>query len=502
MKKNIALSYTLFVLAGIILLLSGCSRDFLEVKPKGKVIASRIADYSGLFESAIFAQFNGGGISMDAQHILGDDVAGLEPHFNNPSYFGAEGTRRQRIFQYADDIYRSDEQTAEVSGLYSRIYTANKVIHEVMDAEDGSEQLKKQVRAEGYCHRAFSYFMLINYFGKPYAAATAATDPGVPLILQKDFDQSSFVRASVQEVYDAIITDLTAAIPDLPLVQNTANRFTKAAAEALLGKIYLFTGQAAKAVVQLDNAVAHLPAAFTVSGTVGLINYNTATPGSPVLGYAFMTPQIGSTASQGHGYPESLFAQAAIALWVGNAAALIIHPETRALYSAADLRLKLFVPTYAVTSPGPLPTLPPGLYRSRSGFLGNSIGIQLPDIYLLRAEAKARTNDLAAATENLLILRRNRMPEAAAAAGIPTTQDALIRFVIEERRREFATMGFRWFDMRRLSVDPLFAGATFRHELFDATGALKATFAFKPERFVLRFSEKLMQESYGLVNNP
>ena len=125
----------------------------------------------------------------------------------------------------------------------------------------------------------------------------------------------------------------------------------------------------------------------------------------------------------------------------------------------------------------------------------------MPDLYLLLAEARARTNDLAGAREALLALRTRRMP-ASSAAEMPQTQEALVRFVIDERRREFATLGFRWFDMRRLSVDPLFAGTVYTHTVYDADGSVKATHTLRPERFALRFSPKLLSQSPGLVNNP
>ena len=44
------------------------------------------------------------------------------------------------------------------------------------------------------------------------------------------------------------------------------------------------------------------------------------------------------------------------------------------------------------------------------------------------------------------------MPEADAIVSV-TTKDAMIRFILEERIREFAGTGLRWFDMRRLSLE-------------------------------------------------
>lgn len=487
-----------------LLLLCSCTKDYLEVKPKGNLIAGKLADYNDLLEDNTFVYLSTDAFFLNSQHILGDDVAGLEPHYSNTSYFGSEGTRNQKLFQWADDVYLPNEDMYEVEGMYRRVYTANKIINELPDAKGDNESLKNQYTSEAKAQRAFSYFLLVNYFGKPYSVASASTDLGVPLVLKNDFDRKDFNRASIQQVYDQIIKDLQEAIPDLPIIQTTANRFTKAAAEAMLGKVYIFMARPGDAVPQLTNAIIHLPATFSTGGVLSWVNYNTATLSNAPAGYVFTNANVKSVASQGNGYPETLNAQLVPGvMWMGRAAPLIIAPETYALYQPGDLRLQLFSNAYAVTAPGPAPTLPVGLYRSRAGFLGNSIGIQLPDLYLLSAEAKARTNNLNGAREDLLTLRNNRMQPNLASAGIPTDQNLLIKFIIEERRREFATMGLRWFDMRRLSVDPLFNQSfSYKHEVYTSSGTVKSTYTLKAERLMLKFSEKLMLASPGLINNP
>lgn len=499
------LKWPAILVAGWLLLLGGCSKDFLDVKPKGQVIAEKASDYNNLLEDETFTYLTNGTVFMDAQHIMGDDVAGLTPHYTNTTYFGAPDTRRPHFFAWADEVYLTDQDDAEVSAFYNRIYAANKIVNEVMDATSGTEQQKKQYQAEGLAQRAFSYFMLINYFGKPYMDASASTDPGVPLILKGDFTQSDFTRASVKTVYDQIVSDLTTAINALPAVQTDANRFTLSAGEALLGKVYLFMRDWNNAVKYLDKSIADLPTSFSTGGNIGLINYNTATVSNAVLGYVFQVPGMGTAAAQANGYPETLNAALVAGVyWLGYAAPLIISPDTYALLGANDLRKKLYSNTYSiVASGGSSLLLPAGLYRSKNGYIGNSIGIQLPDIYLLDAEAKARTGDIAGATSSLLTLRKNRMPLTDASAGIPATQDELIRFIIQERRREFATLGFRWFDMRRLSIDPLFQDATYTHRVYDGTsGVVIETYTLRPERFMLRFTASLMDQSPGLVNNP
>lgn len=500
-KKLNCSFFSISVLLAVTALGVSCSDNFLNVKPKGQTIASHISDYNNLLEHSELTQLTSPNMFLNTWHILGDDVSGLEPHYSSPQRFGAPDSRNHRLFGWASDVYRPDEDTEEINGFYKRIYTVNKIIEEVMDAEGGSAGQKLQYRAEALAHRAFAYFNLVNFFGLPYQAGTADTDPGVPLILEGDFTQADFRRATVQETYARILQDLAEAIPHLPLQQNTSNRYSKAAAEMLMGKVYLFMGRAADALPYLEQSLSNLPSRFTVSGVVGLIDYNNATVSAAPIGYVFRTPEVGSTASQGHGYPETLKGElGAGILWLGNSAPLIISPKTYALFEPDDRRKLLYSNTYSPVAPGPSPTLPPGLYRSRAGFIGSSIGMQLPELYLLIAEARARTGDLPGAKSALITLREKRMP-AATAAQLPDGREALIRFVIEERQRELATLGFRWFDMRRLSVDPLFSGETYTHTVYDADGSIKKSYTLDPERFALRFSEKLVLQSPNLVNN-
>ena len=129
----------------------------------------------------------------------------------------------------------------------------------------------------------------------------------------------------------------------------------------------------------------------------------------------------------------------------------------------------------------------------------------MPDLYLLRAEVKARLNDLAGAKADVEALRIKRMPAANAPvpAAIASNQQELVKFILQERIREFALQGFRWFDMRRLSVDPTYSNTiNTTHILYTSTGAVSQSFALRPERYVLRFSPKLMEQNPGMQNNP
>jgi hypothetical protein len=248
-----------------------------------------------------------------------------------------------------------------------------------------------------------------------------------------------------------------------------------------------------------DDALPHLNNAIEgLTNTdipVGLYDYNqTFAPGGSFLPLGFTGPN----------YPfldqnnENLYAKQAINPGAVSNNEIVIDQKTKGLFTDDDLRLNFFSSTAFFGPP-----YAGGLLR-RAGPGTFLFGVLLPEIYLLRAECEARTNDLAAARMDVETLRSKRMP----AASVPVPADTasqqmpLLRFIIAERTREFAVTGFRWFDMRRLSVDPLFSAATYTHTRYLADGTQAATYTLRPGRFVLRFAQKVIDQNPGMENNP
>jgi hypothetical protein len=500
-----------YKIALLAFLLSSCSKDFLNNTPKGFQLATTAQDYNNMLEEKTLSDLSdytlGSGSFSPAcgWAILGDDITLLYPSFSSWSgMYGGTLLDAQRLFSWSADVWQASDVSHELLGCYNRIYISNKIINEVLNATDGSDQQKKQYYAEGLANRAFNHFWALNLFGKSYDPSTAATDPGIPLVTTANAVQEGFTRSSVQACYDFIIKDLMDAIPDLPLVQTDANRFTKSAAEALLGKAYLFMGNFEDAKTQLVDAIADMPDHFSLNGTVSLINYNTAAQSPFPFGqYVFSSPGMPSPSSQGHAYPETLLARTNFSLLQGGDyfSGIMVSPETLSLFGSSDKRLALFSSSWGVAD-GYTGTIPFGLERVNAGNLGFSCGIQVPDIYLMSAEAKARTGDLAGATTDLVTLRKARMP-AADAASVPTAQNDLIRFIIDERKREFCGFGvFRWHDMRRLNKDPLFSGNVYKHYVYDKDQGLTNTYTLDPERLTLRFPEIVLQQNPDMQQNP
>lgn len=467
---------------------SACKNDFLDVNPKGKLIASKTSDYD--------LMFNWGAIRIGlptSAVIMGDDAIVVDP------LYAKAVLRTQRFFRWEDDVYEPEDNAQEMSLLMPKIYVYNKIITEVMNSKGGSEQQKAELQAEAYANRAWSYFMLINYFGLPYNAQTSATDLGYPIITEADVAETKFSRASVAEVYAFIIDDLKKAISGMPAQSESRVRMSKAAAEAILAKVYLFMGNYKEAITQIDNAFSHMPTNFVVS----LYDYNSTLAAGGAWGYNVTTSPKAyvSGVPLGDIHNETLLDRGFNNSWSLNGADILLSPKASALYKESDMRLRLFSSQPygggTIASPNALGEAAP---MRAIGFYNTQYGVRLSEMYLIRAESKAREGDINGAIVDLETLRLKRMPAASAEVTI-SDRDELVRFIIDERTREYGMQGYRWFDMRRLSKDPLFANELpYKHYYVSATGE-STTYTLNPARFAIRFPQSVLDANPGMKNN-
>lgn len=114
---------------------------------------------------------------------------------------------------------------------YTGIYRANLFLEKIEGIE-ASVEFKARTSAEAKFMRAYFYFELVRFF------------ENIPLLTQtiKGPSEYSQTQNSPQEVYNQIALDLVEAINDLPeiLPSEGLGRISKWAAEALLGRVYLY----------------------------------------------------------------------------------------------------------------------------------------------------------------------------------------------------------------------------------------------------------------------
>ena len=481
----------LSAITAILILLAGCN-NFLNINPKGLDIARTIDHYNGLFNSSSLFSYQNlrnqpGGVSVllgasEAALYMGDDL------FTSAPYLETAVVSQQNMFKWLDDIYLPDEEANEWGAFYGHFYVYNLVARDVMNCEGGTLQKKKELSAEARATRAFDLFIASCLFGQPYNEATAETDLAIPIVTLPDITQKNFQRATNREFYDFLIKELTESIPDLNPVTVSRVRLSKAGACYMLGMVYFQMRDYQNALTQLKNAQSAMTGS-TVS--IKLYNYNTTMTVAPPNGwYNAAQPWKGAS-----GYPQQYNSEEVIFLkqtshtFTVSGNRLYIKPALLSLYGSTDQRKKMFYNKDFASGA----TFLPGSIRNSPSSVNWGPG--LPNLYLMLAECKARTNDLAGAKTDLETLRNNRMPSADAVVPL-TTQEAMIRFILNERHREFACTGLRWLDMRRLSGD-----ATYNN--IDGTHMIdNQSFTLKKERLAMRIPPFIVGFNPNIKNNP
>lgn len=116
---------------------------------------------------------------------------------------------------------------ARWNSFYQGILNANLVIKNAPEATEVAEEDRSQFIAEAKFLRALTYFDLVRNWG------------GVPLRTDMNLDEVDVPKASVEEIYALILSDLEDAELNLPDVPAIAGRPGKMAAKTLLADVYL-----------------------------------------------------------------------------------------------------------------------------------------------------------------------------------------------------------------------------------------------------------------------
>ncbi|WP_127131718.1 RagB/SusD family nutrient uptake outer membrane protein [Pseudoflavitalea rhizosphaerae] len=427
----------------LLVLFAGCDK-FLDIKPRNKIIPQTVEEFENMLNNAVIV--NSGDYFQD---LITDDV--FFPEAMPGNLYQNQQVHARRIFTFNNQPY--DEGTNDYlwSEGYKRIFYFNTVANNIMSATGSqSEQYKKAVRAEALLGRAYEHLVMVNVYAKHYDPATAATDPGIPLALVGDIG-AKYSRNTVAEVYEQIIDDLTTAIPDLPASpKKTSFRASKPAGLALLSRVYLYMGNWELAKKNAEDALALKGELFDMN------NYSVVVPGP--FPYVPGAPVGWTNIPPTQQHPETLYARHFLRPF-GLAQLVCASSDLSALFTNEDQRWVLY---YANGWPPAPPFNYWNMYQVkiflRGEFYNNAIGIG--EVYLNAAEAKARLNDMDGALDLINELRKHRLTPAAyvekTAADFDNDPEKVLRFVLEERRRELAFMNMRHIDLKRLNKEARF----------------------------------------------
>jgi hypothetical protein len=226
----------LFVLVSAFLVLA-CTDDFVDVDSfdeDSESFFNSEEDYQSALISA-YDMLQSSYINVMLGEIASDNtLAGGESATDVPGIQEIDDMIHTPVNQQLRDIW---------SWMFAGVNRANYIL-EFKDKTDFAG--KDVVLAEATFLRAYYYFELVKWFGD------------VPLAVDQRLqfgDQNIVERTPTAEVYAQIEQDLQFAANTLPLVQTETGRATKGAANALLGKVYLYQDKFSEAATVLDEVI-------------------------------------------------------------------------------------------------------------------------------------------------------------------------------------------------------------------------------------------------------
>lgn len=325
------------------------------------------------------------------------------------------------------DIWRKEitNINSDVTETWLEGYEVINICNNVLNALDVvNEDDKAMVEAEARFIRGLMYFELVKYFGTPYSAGGASSSLAIP-IAETPNSTEEYEKATVEEIYQLVISDLNFAEENLPSENDVfANRV---AAAGFLSRVYLQQENFAAARDAANRGIDYADGVYSLVGNLaGAFNNNTNS--SEDLFAIQVNTQDGVNNMQ------LFFASPTL----GGRGDIEIQAEHFDIYEANDDRADLF---YIDDATGDTRT------AKWTNQFGNVTIIRLSELYLTRAEGNVRLTQAVGDTPaNDLNLLRQR-------AGLGDIVAPSLADVLAERRAELAFEGHRIHDIKRLKLE-------------------------------------------------
>lgn len=313
-------------------------------------------------------------------------------------------------------------------GVYTTINAANNIIEKVPEMPENtiSDEKRDQFVGEAKFVRALNYFFLVRAFGRiplKLAATTEEEDVAVP-------------QSDPEAIYTQLVKDLTESIPALPDMHDgteaTKGRATKAAAEALLAKVYLyqaaFTNDYSKAATAAMDVINHEN--FRLVDDFGSI-WETENTAESIFELQFDDQTTNPLASVSNNNESMLFHAKDTSI-----VALFDENDKRRDFSVYKEEERYYIGKFPNGTP-PSQNLPI---------------IRLAEVLLIHAEAEAR------ASNSVSDAAFHSLSQVTSRAGITKEKsefasvESFVKFVQEEKERELLFEGETWFDFCRTGL--------------------------------------------------
>ena len=432
----------------IVLALSSCTDDFLDVAPTSALTTGNAYNSAQDLSNAL----NGAYRSFYDEYYQWDNV--LLGDVRSDNSYNANGDSPIDAYDKLDISTSNNRMMDNWVQLYRGIARANIILEKIKSVNDPAldkNNLRENIIGQASFLRAFHYFQLVkNYGGVPLELNSNSSDPA----------KINLPRSTEKEVYDQIDADLQIALANLPDAytggpSENKVKATKGAANALLAKIWAQrSDRDYTKVLKYCNDVINSPAGYSLVG-----NYAHLFDGD----HYFNSESILEISFLGGNWDVSNWG-----------VQLFLAPEdgwqkyatpTKNLIAAYDAQGDVVRKNASVVfwnnldwadenwNPcGDKSVAVPFPYKEKHADGWNSGDhpylLRLDDIILLKAEAQNEKEDLSGALATIKQIRdRVNLPilTASSKADMKTK-------ILSERRLELAFEGERWYDLIRAGV--------------------------------------------------
>ena len=439
--------YITLILAA--LLFAGCD-DFLDIRPTGMVIAETVEEYRALLTDVYSKIPEDRGLTTLRSDEMAADATYMKD-YDYESYFD--------IWNWTD--YNRDAGTSSFGWrrYYHSCYIANYIIEHQDEITKATPAEIDQLVGECYMIRAYMHFLLVNLYAPAYTHCDPATTRGVPISIKADIN--AVLRcSSVEQVYKQVLEDIDSAAMYMNVErwdEGLNYRFSTATTNALRARVALYMGNWSLALQEAKTVIGIYPDLEDMNSSSMLpTNYKSVES-------IMAREQVLTSSLMKVGY---------------------VDPALLEMYRSGDSRKTKYFEAR---------NLRIWQYRTRNTS-EERCTFRAAEFYLIAAEAANELNDQEEALRyiNTLMEKRytaKKYPDYSAALD-GLDRDALRVEIANERQREFAYQGHRWFDLRRTTQPELkksYEGEEFTLEQGD-------------ERYTLRFPSEAVAANPEIEN--
>lgn len=420
----------------------GSCKKWLDLKPQDGIVGDKFWQTKEQVESAVT------GIYASMMGSTNNDRALTEYFFIWGEGRGDMVTPAFRASQDEQDMVNlnmlATNSFVNWRSFYQSINYCNTVIAGApavlqRDNTYTQEQLNRGI-AEAKTLRALLYFYLVRSFGDVPLKLTAT---------QSDQDLIVVGKSPKDSVLQQIVADLKSAEPDLPLTYNNVNkdkgRVTRYTAEAILADVYLWMEKYTDCVTQCDKIIN--------SGNFGLVTgdnfffsifYN-GNSAESIFELQYDAQKLNPFFSMHVPASKRWGAAAHIGEQVYGIDLVSTIPQVdkrgdKASFRGTDFTIWKYV---GADNTG-------DVMRSLEQSYAHWIFYRYAEILLMKAEAINQLDQPLEASR-LVKTIRNRANALELKPMDSTNKSSMTAFILEERQREFAFEGKRWYDVLRTS---------------------------------------------------